>query len=275
MASIPSALLAWYRSKGRDLPWRKTMDPYRILVSEVMLQQTQVDRVIPTYEAFLRRFPTVRRLAQAPLGDVLRLWSGLGYNRRARHLWLAAQAIVKEHGGRLPPDAGSLRGLPGIGPYTAAALSCFAFDQPAVPLDTNLKRVFSRLFFTGEDGDYGSVGLEVIRHAPREAANALMDLGATVCLPQPRCTACPLQRHCSAYKAGVPERYPPPARQSRFEGSRRMYRGRLLKRLKDGPVSPGGLAEAISLPAAHARGIADELVREGLVTLKDGVFRLP
>jgi A/G-specific adenine glycosylase len=275
MPGISSDLLRWYRAEGRDLPWRKTTDPYRILVSEVMLQQTPVDRVIPKYEAFLERFPTVRKLAEASLGDVLRLWSGLGYNRRAKHLWLCARALVNEGRGRLPRDAASLRLLPGIGPYTAAALACFAFDEPAVPLDTNLKRVFARLFFKGEEGDFGRVGLEVIRPAPRETANALMDLGATVCLPQPKCKACPLRKRCSAYKAGVPEKYPAPPRQSKFEGSRRMHRGRLLRRLKHGPLPVGDIAAVLDMPAPHARGIADELAQEGMVVFQDGCVRLP
>ncbi|MEZ4572808.1 MAG: A/G-specific adenine glycosylase, partial [Thermomicrobiales bacterium] len=129
------ALLGWYRENARDLPWRRTQDPYRIMVSEIMLQQTQVDRVIPKYEAFLERFPTLEALADAPASEVIRAWAGLGYNRRALNLQRAARAVVEEFGGEMPRTVEELRSLPGIGPYTAGAIACFAFEQDVGFLD--------------------------------------------------------------------------------------------------------------------------------------------
>src|SRR5205807_5872195 len=134
-------VLSWYRRHGRDLPWRRTRAAYRVLVSEVMLQQTQVERVIPKYRAFLKRFPSLSSLARAPLADVLRAWSGLGYNGRARRLWMCARTVVAEHGGRLPRDVAVLKTLPGIGRYTAGALASFAFGASAPAVDTNVRRV--------------------------------------------------------------------------------------------------------------------------------------
>src|SRR5688572_16659581 len=141
IAFVRAGLLAWFSANRRDLPWRHTRDPYRILISEVMLQQTQVDRVIPYYERFLERFPTVQALAEAPVSEVIRLWAGLGYNRRAVNLQRTAQAVINEYGGRFPDDVEALKRLPGIGPYTAGAIACFAFEQDAAFIDTNMRRV--------------------------------------------------------------------------------------------------------------------------------------
>ena len=145
IAELRADLIAWYRDNARDLPWRRTRDPYRILVSEVMLQQTQVDRVIPKYFAFLDFFPTFEALAAAPTADVIRAWSGLGYNRRAVNLQRTAQAVVDEYGGKMPSDQVQLRDLPGIGPYTAGAIACFAFEQDVGFFDTNIRRVMHRV----------------------------------------------------------------------------------------------------------------------------------
>ena len=143
-AALRRAIRRWYRTNARDLPWRRTSDPYRILVSEIMLQQTQVDRVVPKYRAFLARFPTLRALARAPLADVLRAWSGLGYNARAKRLWECAKVIVATHAARVPSDIETLRALPGIGPYTASAVASFAFDAREAVVDVNVRRVLSR-----------------------------------------------------------------------------------------------------------------------------------
>ncbi len=234
------ALLSWFQAFGRDLPWRKTRDPYAILVSEVMLQQTQVARVLPRYLEWLARWPTVEALAAAPIADVIRAWQGLGYNRRALGLHRAA-AIVAETG--WPED---LTVLPGIGRYTADAVACFAFGADVLPQDVNVRRVLDR------SGGQFSAG----------CAQALMDLGATVCLARvPRCDACPLAAACPA--RGL--RYEPLRRQSRFEGSFRQRRGRTLRALTRGPQ-----------PVARLDGRALEaLAADGLVAISGGVASLP
>jgi A/G-specific adenine glycosylase len=202
-------LLAWFAANGRDLPWRKTRDPYAILVSEVMLQQTQVERVVPRYLCWLERWPTVDALAAAATADVLREWQGLGYNRRALNLHRAARAIA-ERG--WPVD---LTELPGVGDYTAAAVRNFALGEDVLPCDTNVRRVEERT-----------------RHAfAGGSAQALMDLGATICLARvPRCAACPLAEHCPSRG----RRYEPLRRQSRFEGSFRQRRARMLQAILAG-----------------------------------------
>jgi A/G-specific adenine glycosylase len=206
---VDELLLAWFRGDRRDLPWRKTSDPYAILVSEVMLQQTQAERVVPRYLRWLERWPTVEALAAAALADVLREWQGLGYNRRALNLHRAARAVA-EHG--WPAD---LTELPGVGDYTAAAVRNFAFGDDVLPLDTNVRRVQER---TGH------------AFGPR-SAQALMDLGATVCLARvPRCGICPLAEECPSRG----RRYEPLRKQSRFEGSFRQRRARALRAILAG-----------------------------------------
>jgi len=204
-------LLAWYEVEARDLPWRRTDDPYAILVSEIMLQQTRVDTVLSYYEPFLKRFPTVHVLADAPIDDVLKAWEGLGYYRRAHNLHRAARCVIDEHGGNLPSTASALRRLPGIGPYTAAAVASIAFglDEPA--LDGNMIRVLSRLFCIGGDPASASVRSRLLEEArrliPRGTASAfnqaLMDLGARICVPRsPACGSCPIHAICDAHHAG-------------------------------------------------------------------------
>jgi A/G-specific adenine glycosylase len=206
---MDAVLLAWFAVNERDLPWRRTRDPYAILVSEVMLQQTQVERVVPRYLAWLERWPTVEALAVAPIADVLREWQGLGYNRRALNLHRAA-AVVSERG--WPSE---LTELPGVGAYTAAAIRNFAFGEDVLPVDTNVRRVQERTEH---------------RFGPR-AAQALMDLGATVCLARvPRCGICPLAEGCPSRG----RRYEPLRKQSRFEGSFRQRRARALRRILAG-----------------------------------------
>ncbi|HWB57312.1 MAG TPA: A/G-specific adenine glycosylase, partial [Gaiellaceae bacterium] len=197
-------LLRWFVENGRDLPWRRTRDPYSILVSEVMLQQTQVERVVPRYLAWLERWPTAEALAAAPLADVIRTWRGLGYNRRAVNLHRAAQRIAAEGW------PGDLTELPGVGRYTADAIAAFAFGTPALPEDTNVRRVQER---TGHG------------FGPR-CAQALMDLGAVVCLARvPRCGVCPLAEGCPSRG----RRFEPLRKQSRFEGSFRQRRAEALR----------------------------------------------
>jgi len=238
---MESLLLAWYRRFGRDLPWRRTTDRYSILVSEVMLQQTQVDRVVPRYLAWLERWPTPEALAAAPAGDVIREWQGLGYNRRALALHRAAQAIAAEG---WPDD---LTMLPGVGPYTAAALRNFALGEDVLPRDVNVDRVERRTGhrFTGA------------------AAQALMDLGAMVCLARvPRCDQCPLASGCPSRDT----RDEPTRKQSRFEGSFRQRRAVTLRLV----------AGAAAAPADLDRDAVDALVEDGLVVLlADGSVSLP
>jgi A/G-specific adenine glycosylase len=230
-------LLAWYRESGRDLPWRKTTDPYAILVSEVMLQQTQVDRVIPRWHAWLERWPSVEALAAAPAADVIVAWQGLGYNRRAISLHRAAQRVAA-HG--WPDD---LTELPGIGPYTAAAVGNFALGRDVLPIDTNVRRVQER---TGEGFD-------------ASCAQALFDLGATICVARiPRCGACPLAAACPSRG----QRYEPLRKQSAFEGSFRQRRSVALRAVAAGDQPSDGDALV-------------SLARDGLVVLHDGTARLP
>jgi A/G-specific adenine glycosylase len=233
-------LLAWYGENGRDLPWRRTRDPYAILVSEVMLQQTQVERVVPRYLAWLERWPTVQALGGAPVGEVIREWQGLGYNRRAVSLHAAARRVAAEG---WPQD---LTELPGVGRYTADAVARFAFGAPVLPVDTNVRRLQERTRS---------------RFSPA-AAQALMDLGATVCLARvPRCGICPLARECPARG----RRYEPLRRQSRFEGSFRQRRARALRLVT---VKPQALAE-LDAPVVEA------LARDGLVRVDGRLVRLP
>ena len=197
VAEVQAALLSWFDATGRRLPWRETGDGYAILVSEVMLQQTQVDRVIPVYHAFLRRFPTFESLADAPAGEVIRAWAGMGYNRRALNLQRAAQAVVERHGGALPTDPKALRSLPGVGEYTANALACFAQGRQVAVVDTNVRRVLGRVFHwpsTPTDREVAETAERVLPEGKAWAWNqALMDLGATVCTSRrPTCLLCPM-----------------------------------------------------------------------------------
>ncbi len=211
-ARLHRALLAWFDVEKRPLPWRATSDPYAIWMSEVMSQQTRVETVIPYYEKFLTAYPTVRTLAEAPVEDVLGLWSGLGYYRRARMLHRTAQEVVARHDGAFPRDKAALESLPGIGPYTAGAVASIAFQEPASVVDGNVVRVFARLFNDDTDGR-APAGLAHFRKRadalvsadrPGDWNQALMELGATVCTPrEPRCLLCPLATVCEARSAGT------------------------------------------------------------------------
>ncbi|MDP3223145.1 MAG: A/G-specific adenine glycosylase, partial [Rubrivivax sp.] len=216
-ASLATRVVRWQRQHGRhDLPWHGTRDPYRVWLSEVMLQQTQVSTVLDYYARFLQRFPTVADLAAAPLDDVLSLWSGLGYYSRARNLHRCAQAVVAQHGGQFPASSQLLQELPGIGRSTAAAIAAFCFGERVAILDGNVKRVLSRAL--GFEGDL-SLGREQERLwqkaqdlLPRTGVEAytqgLMDLGATVCTRKPACERCPLAADCKALASGEPQRFP-------------------------------------------------------------------
>ncbi len=221
-ASI-DALVHWYARTGRDLPWRRTRDPYRILVSEIMLQQTRVEAVVGRFERFLVRFPSLRALAGAKPQEVLAEWSGLGYYRRARNLHRLAQQVLQQHGGRLPADPDALRALPGLGEYTAAAVSSIVFDLPCLAIDGNVARVLCRLLALDVDPRrvatkrhlHRAAAPALQRHSPGQLNQALMELGARVCLPRsPRCESCPCASACLARQQGIQEHIPPPRRQA-------------------------------------------------------------
>jgi A/G-specific adenine glycosylase len=212
-------LLRWYDRNRRDLPWRRTADPYRIWVSEVMLQQTRVQAVIPYYRNFLRHFPNLRALAAAREEELLACWSGLGYYSRARNLQRAAQVMVREHQGKFPRDYEAALALPGVGRYTAAAVLSIAYGKALAVLDGNVARVLSRLCAIPADvktargkEKLGQLASELVSpKRPGDFNQAMMELGATVCLPQqPRCPQCPLRRHCTAYARDEVEHFPPP-----------------------------------------------------------------
>jgi A/G-specific adenine glycosylase len=216
-AAIRRALLAWYRRHARDLPWRRTRDPYRIWLSEVLLQQTRVETALPYFEQFTRRFPTVRHLARAKLDDVLRLWAGLGYYRRARNLHQAARIIANEHDGAFPQTIGELQRLPGIGPYTAGAIASIAFNERAAVVDGNVTRVLARLFAIRAPIDTSATRRRLwtlaeallAPRAPGQFNQALMELGSRVCLPgQPACLVCPLRTRCAAAARRIQGRLP-------------------------------------------------------------------
>jgi A/G-specific adenine glycosylase len=237
LPAVEEQLLAWFRENGRDLPWRRTRDPYAILVSEVMSQQTQLERVVPRWQRWLERWPTVEALAAAATGDVIREWQGLGYNRRALALHRAAQEVARS---AWPED---LTTLPGVGRYTADAVACFAFGREVLPVDVNVRRVSER---TGHS------------FSPA-AAQALMDLGKTVCLARvPRCGACPLAAECPSRG----RRFSPLRRQGPFEGSFRQRRAAALRVVVAGAQPQD--AEAVA-----------SLVRDGLVRESGGVVSLP
>jgi A/G-specific adenine glycosylase len=214
----PARLLSWYDRHRRSLPWRaqpgEASDPYRVWLSEIMLQQTTVKTVAPYYARFLSRWPDVAALAAAPLEEVLQVWAGLGYYARARNLHACARAIVEQHGGRFPPEAAALRALPGIGAYTAAAIAAIAFDQPAVAVDGNVERVVARLFAVTDPWPAAKSRIHQLAQtlAPAQRAGdfvqALMDLGALICTPlRPACALCPLNPCCAARHHGDPETY--------------------------------------------------------------------
>jgi A/G-specific adenine glycosylase len=280
-------LIDWWSSEGRDLPWRRSRDPWAVLVSELMLQQTQVARVVDRYVRFLERFPTVAACAAAPVGDVIDEWAGLGYNRRAVHLHRAATTCVEHHDGELPDTLDGLLALPGVGPYTARAVLVFAHERDIGLVDTNAGRFVSRC-------------LAGRRLAPKEAqavadgavpdgwgwtwGQAVFDLGASICRRRsPRCDECPVRAHCAWATAGFPA--PDPIEgsagistpQAPLEGSDRQGRGRLVDALRSGAVPVAELATAMGWPddAVRAVRVAATLVADGLAVLDGDRYRLP
>lgn len=292
---VSPLLLKWFGKNARDLPWRRTKDPYAIWIAETMLQQTQVDTVEPYYHRFLKRFPSVQRLARARLDTVLRLWEGLGYYSRARNLHLAAKILIRNHNGNIPRTKQALLSLPGVGPYTAGAIASIAFNQNEPLVDGNVIRVLCRLFRIRENPKSGKVQKRLWQTAkdllPSGQAGtfnqALMELGATVCRPRkPICEVCPLRKICSAKKHNEQEQLP-------FRASRKplprqqvvvavVYKnGRILidKRKPDGLLGglwefPGGKIEnEESLKAALKREIREELgitvrIKRPLITVQ-------
>ncbi len=278
LQNVPAARLnvfraaAWkyYKENGRhDLPWRKTTDPYKILVSEVMLQQTQVPRVIEKYKAFLIRFPNVRRLAGAPLSDVLKLWSGMGYNRRAKFLREAAQTIMRGYGGRVPKAAVVLRTLPGVGPYTAGAVRVFAFNEPDTLIETNIRAAYIHFFYASvlqKTSISDSELLPLIQKAakgedPREWHWALMDYGA----------------HIKKLHKNPARRSAHYTRQSKFEGSLRQVRGAILRALADGPQAERSFDIYLSRRRLDKLKLGEALgglARDGLIENKKGIWRI-
>lgn len=264
MTPLQRALLAWYERNGRThLPWRRSRDPYAILVSEFMLQQTQVDRVLPKFEQFMQTFPDVQSLARAGVADVLRLWKGLGYNSRAVRLREIAQRVVSEYGGRMPSDESELRSLSGIGPYTVAALRAFAFEIDDAAIDTNVRRVVHRVLYGLEhSAAVSNAQLDADAHAavPEGRAHdwnsALMDFGSSLCTARaPKCLLCPLQSECRAFPVDAAAleraraanaRKPSPQEALPFRHTTRFARGRIIDRLRE--LKPG---ERISLLDLH------------------------
>ena len=283
-AAVRRAVLSFGRVGLRSFPWRDTRNPWAILVSEVMLQQTSPARVLDAYRLFLRRFPSVLACSAAPGGDVVRAWAGLGYNRRALNLHRAATVIVEQHGGLVPSDLEALSALPGIGPYTARAVLAFAFEADVAVVDVNVARVIARAFA----GDPISTGqAQVIADAlvPRGRGwlwnQSLMEIGALLCTARaPRCELCPLASVCTWAARERPSPDPAAARskQSAFVGSDRQGRGRLVNALREGPVTRRELAAACGWPddAGRACRVADSLVTEGLARRRSGgVLTLP
>jgi A/G-specific adenine glycosylase len=261
--SFKKTVLGFYRKSGRhDLPWRKTRDPYRILVSEVMLQQTQVERVIPFYRAFLKKFPTARALSRAPLSDVLKAWQGLGYNRRAKMLREAAKVITDAYGGKFPKEKEELLKLPGIGPYTASAVRVFAFNFPEIMIETNIRAAYLHHFFPKKERVRDAEVLSYIvavedRKNPREWYWALMDYGSHLkkTIPNPS--------RKSAHHA----------RQKPFKGSDREIRGAILKELAKGGRTPARLA-ALGFDRARLAAQLKALLGEGMIARKRGTYLL-
>jgi len=280
VSDLHESVFSWITPRLRQLPWRDTRDPWLVLVSEVMLQQTGVHRVLPKWRAFVDVFPRPDDCARAPLGDVLRLWQGLGYPRRARNLHEAARSIVIDHAGVVPSSLDDLLDLPGVGPYTARAVLAFAFEVDTAVVDTNIARVLAR--FHGRTLKAREAQLLADAWVPVGEAwlwnQALMDLGATVCRNRPTCDECPFARRCawrgrgvdpSVGSAGVSVAQP------RFEGSDRQARGRLLRVLSQAPVSVEVVATAMNRSDEVAQRLVHDLLRDGLIVRDGDDLRLP
>ena len=255
LRNLSRLLLAWYRTHGRSLPWREAPDPYRVVVAEAMLQQTRAEVAARYFERFLAAFPSFQALAEAPPEEVLRLWEGLGYYRRARLLQELARIVVERFGGELPADPEELRRLPGVGPYTAGAIRVFAFRQPAAPIDANVRRLFAR--FRPEE-DINHLVPALLAEDPFELGQALMDLGALVCRPRrPLCPECPWREHCATRGEGPP-RPAPPSRRSEAVTVAVVTEG---ERVLAGPRTRGVLRHLWGLPMAPEDDISAFLAR--------------
>lgn len=281
LRSFQQALLAWYGDERRDLPWRDCDDAYAVLVSEIMLQQTQVSRVVPLFTAFMEQFPDVAGLAAAPVADVVTAWKGLGYNRRAVALHRAARAVVRDHAGVMPRTLAELEALPGVGPYTARAVRAFAHGLDDAPVDTNVGRVLSRAVaghpLTGRAlRDAADAAVPAGRG--RDWSAALMDLGARICTARnPRCADCPVAAVCAWVTSGGEDPAKKPGRSSEpFVGSNRYHRGRLLDALRMAPVGADDVAAAAATDSPdRAHELAATLVADGLARWDGNHLRLP
>ena len=279
-SGLHESIFTWITPRLRQLPWRDTRDPWHVLVSEVMLQQTGVSRALPKWEMFIDVFPTPQQCADAPLGDVLRLWQGLGYPRRAKNLQAAAGVIVAQHNGVVPNTLDELLALPGVGPYTARALLAFAFEDDAAVVDTNIARVLAR--FHGRTLKARDAQKLADDWVPQGEAwlwnQALMDLGATVCRPQPMCDECPLTKKCSwrgngtdpsVGSAGVS------VAQAKFAGSDRQARGRLIKQLGECAVPMHAVPEIMDRSVEIAMRLVNDLISDGLIVRDNDELMLP
>lgn len=266
MERFQQTVWEYYRQRGRhDLPWRRfeadgTMNPYKILVSELMLQQTQVPRVVPKFEVFVQQFPTVQSLAAAPLADVLRAWNGLGYNRRAKFLWQAAGRIVAEHDGRLPEGLKDLVALPGVGHNTAGAIAAYAHNKPVVFVETNIRTVFIHHFFADQEQVHDKEIADLVaKTLPDDARSwywALMDYGSHL-----KQTIGNLNKQSRHY-----------SKQLAFHGSRRQIRGQVLRALSAGPETGKRFARLI--PDERLTGVLQDLLREGLIAKQGEYYKL-
>lgn len=292
---INRIVLEWYAINARELPWRSRPylgDAYAVLVSEIMLQQTQVNRAIPKFLEFMMQFPSIHALASASPGDVINLWSGMGFNNRAVRLHRLARIVVADYAGVIPREIETLLTLPGVGRYTAAAVACFAYEEQVPVFDTNIYRVLSRLVHGIDAPSRAEIEPLGTQFLPDKSASlwnqALMDIGATLCTAlSPRCMRCPLHENCTAApflqgggdpaiaKSSVPNA----PRQAKFAGSTRYYRGRIVETLRQAP-SEGLAYMNIDILFKHALGtdlelIIDGLVRDGLVVRASGMLHLP
>ena len=279
--ALRDAVLDWYDATGRELAFRVTTDPYAVLVSELMAQQTQAARAAEAWTSWMARFPSVEALASAPIAEVLRAWAGLGYNRRAVHLHRAAQAIVAEHGGRVPSSVEALEALPGVGPYTARAVAAIAFGEPIGAVDVNVRRVLGRIVAGGPEGLTPS-SMQAVADAsvPHDRAgawtHALMDVGQRVCKPRrPNCADCPAIAWC-AYAAGVRPAVVPRASRSgarrpapAFESTNRWLRGRILGRARDAAGWTGFEGAIGEHGPGAVRAAVVGMARDGLLDVRE------
>jgi A/G-specific adenine glycosylase len=283
LQALHADILAWFDESARELPWRTDPQPWRVMVSEFMLQQTPVARVLPMFETWIRRWPSPTSLASDSPGEAVRAWGKLGYPRRALRLHATAVAIVERHGGEVPSDVDSLRALPGVGDYTAAAIASFAFGQRHAVLDTNVRRLFARTVqgveFPADSITAAERGLASALLPARDAhrwAASTMELGAVICTAKsPKCAICPVEQHCAWNAAGRPSHNGPPRRGQAYAGTDRQVRGLLLDvlRASDSPVTTAEL-DAVWDDANQRERCLASLLSDGLVTEDGGRYRL-